>query len=79
MEMMYITLYADDAVLYMANQCSRLATGTDLSKLTSWCNENRLTINVKKTKYMVVSPVPLRENRPLRNFYKLVLSSFISI
>ena len=28
------------------------------NQLMSWCNENRVTINVKKTKHMVVLPLP---------------------
>ena len=56
-----ITLYADDTVLYTASKCPKTAVNqlnTCLLKLSTWCNDNRLTINVKKTKHMIVSSMP---------------------
>lgn len=48
-----LQMYADDTVIY----------GTDLVKLKedldhviSWCNENILTLNIKKTKWMILTP-----------------------
>jgi exonuclease III len=49
-------LYADDAVLiYTENSLDDLyvAMSTDLRILNSWFTENRLTINSKKTQYMI--------------------------
>ena len=56
----YITLYADDTVLYTSDKCSSAASRrleNGLEELSSWCNENKLTINVRKTKHMIVLPV----------------------
>ena len=52
-----ITLYADDTVIYVSSKsprdaCKRLENG--LTKLSRWCNTNKLSINVKKTKLLVV-------------------------
>ena len=51
-----VSLYADDTVLYYSsnnlNQ-ARMAVQADLNNLNNWCNENKLTINCKKTKYCV--------------------------
>ena len=52
-----ITLYADDTVLYVSSDtpmgaCAELENG--LSKLSHWCNKNKLSINVNKTKLMIV-------------------------
>ena len=52
-----ITLYADDTVIYISSQdpiaaCTSLENG--LSKLSNWCAENKLSINVKKTKLLIV-------------------------
>ena len=54
-----ITLYAYDTVLYVSHPDSYhvaklLQEG--LKKLTGWCAENKLIINVKKTKHMIISP-----------------------
>ena len=46
-------LYADDTVLYTHSNSSYLAGANlqnDLSLLISWCDKNRLTINIGKTK-----------------------------
>ena len=54
-----ITLYADDTVLYSSDKCSKSASlklEDGLKELSYWCNENRLTINVKKTKHMILCP-----------------------
>ena len=67
-----ITLYADDTVLYTSDRCSMTASlrlEMGLTELSRWCNENMLTINVKKTKHMVVVPVNIvkTEDRVLLN------------
>ena len=54
-----IILYADDTVLYTAHQNTQVAARRleeGLSVLSKWCKCNRLTINVKKTKHMIVCP-----------------------
>ena len=55
-----ITLYADDTVLYISHQdpskaASLLEEG--LRRLSNWCVKNKMTINVKKTKHMILSPI----------------------
>ena len=54
-----ILLYVDDTVIYYADQdaniaCNKVADGLDI--VHQWCETNKLTINVKKTKHMLVSP-----------------------
>ena len=48
-------LYADDTVLYssgeIADATARITL--DLSNFKKWCIQNKLTINVKKTKYVI--------------------------
>ena len=48
-------LYADATVLYLKGELQRSAIDlqNDLSKFKSWCDRNLLTMNVKKTKYIV--------------------------
>ena len=51
-----IQLYADDTVLYAADQNIRTATDNlqkALDQFTDWCGENKLTLNANKTKQMV--------------------------
>ena len=50
-------LYADDTILYTACDTVEDATRTNqiaLDKLCNWCSINRLSLNIKKTKHMVV-------------------------
>ena len=54
-----ILLYADDTVLYYAHtQLKELECimSTGLRRLYEWCNLNKLTINISKTKYEVFRP-----------------------
>ena len=50
-------LYADDTVLLCSgsdlnNVCSNMQN--DLDNISNWCNSNKLTINSKRTKFMIV-------------------------
>ena len=48
-------LYADDTVIYTSGNldlCTQRIT-EDLSLFKLWCNRNKLTLNVKKTKYTI--------------------------
>ena len=50
------SLYADDTVIYISHNKVEDAIKLlqkDLDNLMSWCNENKLTINTKKTKYCI--------------------------
>ena len=48
-------LYADDTVLYLSDEITNATRrlNDDLSNFKNWCNQNKLTINVKKTKYVL--------------------------
>ena len=51
-----VKLYADDTVIYSTNKEEEAAQNEvkhDLKLLMKWCNNNQLTINIKKTKLMV--------------------------
>ena len=51
-----VSLYADDTVVYISHNDIKYAESLlqqDLILLYNWCNMNKLTINVKKTKYCV--------------------------
>ena len=48
-------MYADDTVIYTTGsllECTQRLT-TDLSMFKHWCNKNKLTLNIKKTKYTI--------------------------
>ena len=48
-------MYADDTVIYTTGsvpECTERLT-TDLNTFKQWCNKNKLTLNVKKTKYTI--------------------------
>ena len=51
-----VQLYADDTVIYFSNKCHIHAKDVlqrDLDNLQVWCQKNKLTVNVKKTKSMI--------------------------
>ena len=50
-----VSLYADNTVLYFTNENidDALIDIQDLNNLSAWRNENKLTINSKKTKYCI--------------------------
>ena len=53
-----IEMYADDTVLYMSAPCPKAAidkTNLQLQNLYAWCTNNKLTINFKKTKHMMIT------------------------
>ena len=48
-------MYADDTVIYSVgalDECTQRLS-TDLSTFKYWCDMNKLTLNVKKTKYTI--------------------------
>ena len=53
----HITMYADDLLLHREIKCiedySKLQQ--DVNKLASWVDDNKLTLNSKKCKYMIIS------------------------
>ncbi len=51
-----VSLYADDTVVYYAHQSYvdlMLALRDDIDSVTQWLNLNKLTLNTKKTKFMI--------------------------
>ena len=78
-----IILYADDCVLYTSHRKSTVVQAilqSDASKLANWCNINLLSINVRKTKTMLVGTrQKLAVTQPLEiSLNNAVLESVIS-
>ena len=51
-----VLLYADDTVLYATHDQEAFAdlwVAEDLKLLTTWCQKNKLTVNINKTKVML--------------------------
>ena len=72
-----ITLYADDTVIYCADAdpskaCNEIEAG--LLYIKNWCDRNKLTINVKKTKHMLLKP---RTNSPDLDQHKVKIGNTI--
>ena len=69
-----VTLYADDTVLYCFSKDPRLLgdkLNEDLLMVAYWLRENKLTLNLDKTKSMIIG-----SNRKLGNISTLALSIF---
>jgi hypothetical protein len=69
-----VTLYADDTVLYYFSKDPRLLEdklNEDLLRVAHWLRENKLTLNLDKTKSMIIG-----SNRKLGNVSSLSLSIF---
>ena len=52
-----IEMYADDTILYTSDLCPENACRVNeeiLNSLYNWCLKNKLTINFKKTKHMMI-------------------------
>ena len=49
-----ITLYADDAVISVTNHIKMQEC---LDKISKWCIDNSLTVNEKKTKWMMFNDI----------------------
>ena len=67
-------MYADDTVLYCGdvdNKIVRKKMQKDLNNIERWCHENRLSLNVSKTKIVTFMSDHQRKNRPnVRLFMK---------
>ena len=67
-----VSLYADDTVLYCFSSSStdmESRLNSDLFKIVIWLQENKLTLNLSKTKFMVMG-----SDRKLHNFPQLHLT-----
>ena len=52
-----VALYADDTVIYFSSSCVseiEIFINRDPSKLSSWFSTNRLTLNVSKSKFILI-------------------------
>ena len=57
-------MYADDTVVYTSSKTINdgfMHLERNLHSILTWCNNNRLTLNVSKTKHMIVGPT-LKDN-----------------
>ena len=57
-------MYADDTTLTCSTENAdalQVKMNSDLSKIPTWLKVNKLTLNVKKTKYMLIGSRPKLE------------------
>ena len=59
-------MYADDTTLYcnLDDSTSETLLNNKLTKITDWLSSNKLSLNVKKTKFMVFYPPKGKVNYP---------------
>ena len=61
LESCHVTLFADDTVLYCSSKCPKLLQqklNSDLTRVCDWLKTNHLTINIKKSKFMLIGSGP---------------------
>ena len=59
-EVLSFKIFADDTNLFVSNKDLKsleLQMNLELSKVKEWCDINKLSINLKKTNYMIVKPL----------------------
>ena len=79
-----VRLYADDIVLYNADNDTTRASKvlqTDLDCYQTWCIQNKLSVNISKTKVMVFSaskrhPNTINVNLKIENQLLMVVPSY---
>ena len=57
----HVTLYADDTVLYLASKSTadlQSKINADLRRICKWLRANQLTLNVKKSKFLLIGSSP---------------------
>ena len=62
-----VAMYADDTVLYTANQSFDLSVDkmqADVNSLAGWCRLNGITVNTEKSKLMIFGSSTVIENLP---------------
>ena len=60
-----VKLYADDTVIYSTNKDEAVAyenVESDLKNLMKWCDNNQLTVNIKKTKLVLFGTKEMLRN-----------------
>ena len=63
--LLYMLMYADDTNVFLCGKnLNTLETlmNNELISLTDWLNANKLSLNVNKTHYMVISPPRTKPN-----------------
>ena len=66
-----MTMFADDMAFYCHESCPndlQSKLNADLAVITSWLNDNKLTLNVAKSKFMIIG-----SNSKLSQFYDIDL------
>ena len=56
-----VTLFADDTALYYSAKCStdfRQMLNEDLASVAKWLNDHRRTLNLAKSKFMIIGSSP---------------------
>ena len=63
----YMVMYADDTTLYcnLNGVNSEVNINNELSKISEWLSSNKLSLNIKKTKFMVFHTPQRRVNYPV--------------
>jgi hypothetical protein len=71
-QLVVFTLFADDTVLTAHGKCLKVIAEliqAVLYKIHVWCRENKLTLNAKKTEYVVYGTRTKRANAPPVSLY----------
>ena len=70
LEQCEVAIYADDTVIYFSSSCVteiEIFINGDLSKLSLWHSTDRLTLNVSKSKFVLIgSPKKLNTRNAAR-------------
>ena len=60
LETCQVTLFANNTVLYCSSKCSDILQqklNSDLSRVCNWLKVNHLTINIEKSKFMLIGSI----------------------
>ena len=74
-EVFEMLMYADDTTLY-CNMCHTLneeIINNELHKITNWLSANKLSLNVKKTKFMVFHTAQRHITYPMLNINNVAI------
>ena len=76
-KILQLILFADDTKIFLSHEdadCLANILNTELNKLSIWFRANKLSLNLKKTKFMVFKPSQKRKSHDIQLFindYKL--------
>ena len=76
----HMLMYADDTTLYcnLNGVNSEVNINNELSKISEWLSSNKLSLNVKKTKFMVFHTPQRRVNYPVLKLNNVILKECLS-